>query len=235
MLKWRGREAGGWGKARRWRAGRARSGRPGGGGRGLLLGPLLAGARLPAAPGSAIPRRLCRPPSARRRGFQTQFEVDALIGIPLSAGPAPGSAPVLLPDSRPPSPASPAPPGEHVVPRAGRATSARPALGSRGAAGAGPAAAGFFPTGPRGCLTTCRHRFTAVGHRGLLFRSRGVSTVSRKHIGSCFSTFGAIRGAVTGRRCLCFAGCLWQKRTRCPPCATKPACGRGVQGASTRY
>lgn len=112
-------------------AGRARLGRPGGGGRWLLLGPVLAGARLPAAPGSAIPRRLRRPPSARRRGFQTQFEVDALIGIPLSAGPAPGSPPApSLPPARPSRPLPPLPASTWCSAPAGPPP---PAVGARAA------------------------------------------------------------------------------------------------------
>lgn len=132
--------------------GRARSGRPGGGGGGrlLFLGPVLAGgARLPAAPGSEIARRLRRPPSARRRGSQTQFEVDALIGIPLSTGPAPGSPPApSLPPARPLWPLPPLTASTWCPAPAGPPP---PPVGARGrAAGVGPEAAASFLTSPRG-------------------------------------------------------------------------------------
>ncbi|XP_041587589.1 translation initiation factor IF-2-like [Vulpes lagopus] len=58
-------------------------------------------------------------------------------------------------------PAAPAPPGEHVVLRAARATSVRRGRASCGAAGAGPRAAGRFPAGPPGASRSGRTRACA--------------------------------------------------------------------------
>lgn len=124
-------------------AGRARSGRPGGGARWPLLGPMLAGARLPAAPAPRS-RADCggRPPLGGA-AFRSQFEVDALIGIPLSAGPAPAprpppprppfSPPPALAPLRPSAESTwcPAPAGPHFRPPSARAAGASPQAASR--------------------------------------------------------------------------------------------------------
>lgn len=123
-------------------AGRARSGRPGGEGRWPLLGPMLAGAR-PAAPAPRS-RADCggRPPLGGA-AFQTQFEVDALIGIPLSTGPAPAPRPppprrALSPPPAlaplpplPPSTWCPAPAGPPPAERPGGRGERRPRPGRR--------------------------------------------------------------------------------------------------------
>lgn len=162
------------------------------------------GARWRPAPGCARLRDSAPTAAAALRsaaGLQTQFEVDALIGIPLSAGPAPGSPPARsLPPARPrrPLPPLPAstwcstlarPPPPRVGARAGR----------RRVRARRPRPLTQWPARQSDnlCATVCNCRTPGFAVAQL----RCVCAFRKKHPGAGFSAVGAVgKGLAWARR-----------------------------------